>query len=181
MTIDPDLLEGDLLASAHDKLQAALQDAGLIGPLVGVDGVAGAPAGPFTNGWIFVGTDNTGTPSRDVTNTGKVSVVLVSHTWWTSNPHNTAEFPILRVLMFGDNTRIAGTTSKAAEDSELKVRKVAKVVRATFHDAANKDHSWPRGLTVVNSTADGGLQLEDVPGSDGVSRGIMLFNLQVST
>jgi hypothetical protein len=176
MPIDPTLLQGDIVGSAVEKLQAALLAAGMIGPLVGVD----VAPGPFTDGWVFAGADNDNRPSKDVTSTGKAALVVSSRSHWTTNVHNTARFPILQVLIFADSTRVAGSTSRAAEDSDLKVKKIAKVVRKCFHDAANADHSWPNDVWVTASVADGDLSIDDVPGSDGVSRGLQRFNLQVA-
>lgn len=178
MAIDPTLLEGDVSASACVKLRNALQAEGLIGTLIGVDV---APETAFTSGWVFVGAENDNRPSRDVTGTSMVACVVSSRSHWATNMHNTARFPVLQVLIFADSTRIPGTVSRASEDADLKVNRVAKVVRKTFHDAANRDHSWPLDVEVISSVLSTDLQLSDVPGNDFVSRGQMLFNLQVRT
>jgi hypothetical protein len=174
MSIDPSLLLGDLVSSARQKLLTALTDADLVGPLIGADP---SPTDPFYTGWVFSGMDHDGAPSRDVTNTGKVACVLLSRNAWGSNMHNTARLPILTVLTYADATRFDGTVSRAAEDAELKAKAVAKVVRKTFHDAANEDHIWPLDLFVVSSVANGDLDLTDVPGSDYVVRGTQRFDV----
>lgn len=177
MTIDPTLLEGDLVSSAREKLLQAFIDAGQVGPLIGKDD---NPTDPFYTGWVFAGPDHASAPSRDVTNTGKVAVVLFSRNYWGSNMHNTVRMPTLTVLIWADATRFDGTSSRAAEDADLKAKAAAKTIRRTFHDAANADHDWPLGLSVISSVADGDLDLTDVPGSDYAVRGAMNFSVQVS-
>lgn len=175
MSIDPLLLQGDLVSSARDKLLTALTAAGLVGSVVGKD-----TTGVWASGWVFSDSGNNLAPSRDPLGTGKVAVVLSSRTSWSSNMHNTARFPVLQVLVYADPTRQAGSVSRAAEDADLKAKAVARVVRKTFHDAANKDHIWPYALEVVSSVADGDVELTDIPGSDYAVRGLQRFNLQLS-
>lgn len=176
MTIDPALLAGDLVSSAREKVLQALIDANMVGTLIGKDD---NPTDPFYTGWVFAGPDHASAPSRDVTNTGKVAVVLFCRNSWGSNMHNTVRMPTLTVLIWADATRFEGTVSRAAEDADLKAKAVARVIRATFHDAANADHDWPLGLYVISSVADGDLDITDVPGSDYVVRGALNFSVQV--
>lgn len=177
MTVDPELLKGDLVSSAREKLLAALTAADMVGTLIGKDP---NPGDPWFDGWVFSGSDNDNAPSRDVANTGLVACVVSQRDAWASNMHNTARFPILQVLTFADSSRIPGTVQRAAEDADLKAKAVARVVRKTFHDAANADHAWPLELEVVSSVAQGDLSITDVPGSDFTVRGQQRFEIQLS-
>lgn len=175
MTIDPALLEGDLVSSARQKLLTALTDAGLIGTVVGKD----ATGGTWASGWVFSDSGNDLSPSRSIAATGKAAVVVSSRSAWGSNNHNTARFPVLQILIYADPTRVPNSPSRAAEDADLKAKAIAKVVRKTFHDAANEDHNWPLGVQVISSVAAGDLELTDIPNSDYAVRGIQRFNLQL--
>lgn len=172
MSIDPTLLEGDLVSSARAKLMTAA--ASLIGTLIGKD----ATGDPFSDGWIFAGADQEGRPYRDPAATGKCAVVLTEAAPWGTNAHNTARMPSLQVQIYCDPSRDANGNI-AARDERLKCRKIAKTVHRCFHDAANRDHSWPNNLLVVSSTCSSDLSITDVPNSDGICRGTLVFSIQL--
>lgn len=182
MTINADLLVGDLVASARQRIIDALAvDAASnnrISPWIGVDGQGNQPPGPYNDAWVFSGFNVSGDPYRNVEGTGLCCIVLLSNTHWITNHHNTARFPMLRVLIFADCTR-DGAGNVAARDGILRCNLVSKLVRTTFHDAANTQHSWPNALRVHSCVLRTDLTVVDVPKGDGVVRGDMTFEVSL--
>lgn len=182
MTIDPDLLDGDLVASARVRVIQALADdqasVAKASPWVGVDGQGDQPPGPYTDWWVFSGFDSEGNPFRNVEGTGLCAIVLLSRGQWATNRHNTARFPVLQVAVYADCSR-DGAGNVAARDATLRCNVVAKLLRDTFHDASNGTHDWPNGLRVHSCVLQNDLSVTDVPKGDGVVRGLMTFEVAV--
>lgn len=177
MAIDPDLLQGDLVASVRVRLLDALVAANLIPTVVGADGQAGQPTGPYSDGWVFPAANEDGDPLRMVEGTGKAAITLHAKDEWGANTHNTMHFPVLTVLIFADSSRNADG-QPAARDAELRCKAVARVVDKLLHDSANASHDWPLGLRVHSCLRESmGLVIMDVPKGDGVVRGQLRYDV----
>jgi hypothetical protein len=171
-----ELTAGDLQASALQRLRTALTAAGLIGDEVGRDGSGGQPSGPFSDGWLFAGFDNDGNPLRRVEGTGLSAITIQSRDSWAVNEHNTQEFPVLVVSIYTDCLR-DGMGNVASRDADMRCRRIAKVVRSTFHLPAGPNGDWPGGVRVTSSLSVQDLSLMDIPDSDGAVRGVLRFHL----
>jgi hypothetical protein len=165
-------LSGDLVAAAVSKLTDALSAKGYLGNLVGRD----ASGGAFSTGWVFAGFDDDGRPFRDVEGTGKAAIVMHDRNEWAVNPHNTARFPVLMVVVYADSSRNPDGTMQY-RDGMIRARMVNNVVNRTFHDAANVDHEWPLGVTVVSCVKADGTSFTDVPTAEGVVRALTRFEV----
>jgi len=137
--------------------------------LLGVD-VKGTP-------WVFQGSDDD-RPFRDPAGTGKGAIVITSNGIWGVNQHNTADFPLLTVLVYMDVSRKADGTI-LMKNGKSRTLSVLRRVKDVFHDAANKDHEWP-GLYVVSCVMQpGGFSVMGIPNSDAMHRGAANFELSI--
>jgi hypothetical protein len=154
-------LATDVSTAAYDLLHGhqpfqTLVTEGIIGVGMG----EGAPSQP----WLFQGLDSEGRPRMDPEGTGKAVIVLQSWDSWSGgNNHNTAQFPVLQVLIYADSTR-ASDGSPVLQDAKDRAKTVYEVTDSLFHDAANRRHQWP-GLYVVSSVRGGGPSMRTVPGT----------------
>jgi hypothetical protein len=127
--------------------------------------------------WVFQGSDDD-RPFRDPKGTGKCAVVLTTNSTWGTNQHNTARMPVLTALIYADPTR-GNDGTPAKPDAKSKALKVADALITVFHDAANSDHNWPKGLKVHSSVHSDGPNSQPIPDSDGMVRMSLSFQLMV--
>lgn len=155
----------DLATAAVDRLVADPEwQALVISGVIGTDAADSDPdADKLARAWLFQGLNDDGTPYRDPVGTGKATVVLIERTQWTTNPHNTAKFPVLQALIYADASR-NDDGSASDRDQDRRCKTVAKTVDDLFHDPANRKHDWP-GLFVVSCVRSQGLSIMDVPGT----------------
>jgi len=193
-----DLVAGDLVSAARRRLIDAfvaddLVNAGLgadqwwlaPGGLIGKDGQDGAPAGVYSEGWVFPGLDADGRPLRPVEGSNKVSVTIMERDQWGSNAHNTMVMPVLRILIFADTVRDPNGNT-AGRFADLRCRKVAGFIDKVFHDAANKNHWWNVGkseemyVVACYRTPGGGLNVTDIPDNDYAVRGDLRYEVSLA-
>lgn len=118
-------------------------------------------------------------PYVSLEGTGSAMVVLVQRPNGAPNRHNTARFVTLQVEVYADVPRDASghpsgrTAEEVAEDVFL-------AIDAVCHVAAQRPITWGDGngrLRVVSSTRAGDLDVVDVPGGDGLVRGIVSYDV----
>lgn len=174
----------ELTVAAREYLIADPRFAALLGTDVGTDVTHGKAYAEqtYADGWVLVGLGQDGRPVRDPSGTGTsaVSLDMYGAPWGPPNPHNTAEFPVLRVIVWSDPTRMDPTTGGGlftVHDAEDRCMRVRKVIRDVFHDPLNVVHSW-NGVPIISCLLGSELALRDVPPYDGLVAGELRFNLE---
>lgn len=173
-------LDLDLVTAAHTRLSefAAFQELVEAG-LIGTDADAAAPlAEKVSKAWLFQGLDDEGRPFRDPEGSGTSVIVLSERREWAGpNPHNTAYFPALQMLVYTDSAR--GTEGEIlTRDADRKCKHIFRRLDRCFHLPSNQpeDRSWP-GMPVYSSLRGAGFELGDVPGTNAATvRGEVVYH-----
>lgn len=165
-------MDVDLSTAAYDRLigDPAFQQMVSEG-LIGTDAAVGATdAEKIAGAWLFQGLDDEGRPFRDPEGTGTSVVVLSSRTEWSSpNRHNTANFPVLQVLIYSDSTRDANGMT-LAPDATRRVKHVAKRINDRLHLAANTQEGQRWGDAWIHSSLrSNAMDIRDVPGTQSLT------------
>jgi hypothetical protein len=173
-----------LAAQAKVRLLADTGFNALIGKDVGSDLTHGDayPQQTYPDGWVFIGVGGDGRPVRDPTGTGTSAVTLDTYgaPWGSPNQHNTAEFPVLRVIVWSDPTRPIGDPGMiAVRDAEDRCNRVRRVIRAVLNDPGNEHHDWGAGVVVTSCLLGTEVALRDVAPYDGVVAGELRFNVEI--
>lgn len=133
------------------------------------DGLIGSETGasdPVEAAWLFRGLDDDGRPFRDPEGSGAACVTIMDRASWAGpNMHNTADFPMLQVLVYADSTRNTDG-STITRDATDRARHISNMLHPLFHDVGNQNHVWA-GLYVVSSVGASGLSLRDIPATNG--------------
>lgn len=149
--------------------------------LVGSDAEAGAQNSEILEkAWVFQGLTDDGKPYRDPEGTGACVVVLSSRSEWSTNDHNTALFPVLQVLIYADSSRDTDG-APTSRDAENKCKYLYATIDRRLHILKEEpDHWWsapPEDFYVISCTRAQGLQIMDVPLSEGYTvRGEVVYN-----
>ena len=171
----------DLNTAAHKRLRAYPAFTRLVlEEVVGSDALASeADLLRLQKAWLFQGLDDNGNPFRDPEGSGACVIVLAEHSGWSGpNPHNTAEFPKLQMLVYADSTRNEDG-SPAIRDAVQKCKHVFKMLHPCFHLPSNQeeDHLWS-GMRVHSSLGDSPLTITDVPLTQNLTvRGERTYNI----
>jgi hypothetical protein len=174
----------EVTLAARALLLADTNFSNLIGTDVGSDPSHGAAYADqtYADGWVFIGVNQDGRPVRDPTGTGTSAVTLDMYgaPWGPPNQHNTAEFPVLRVIVWSDPTRPTDENGlMAVRDAEDRCNRVRAAIRAVLHDPLNDHHDWGNGVLVGSCLLGSELPLRDVPPYDGLVSGELRFNLEL--
>ena len=127
--------------------------------------------------WIFFGNDEN-KPWRDPQGTGTSAIVLSTDDTWGNNPHNSAQFPVLQVLIYSDATR--GTDNKPMmTDQKTKALRIYDVVDTLFHDCGNRLHALG-DVRIHSSLRRYGPSLQPVPDTAGMVRLDVTYEIAVA-
>lgn len=127
--------------------------------------------------WFFQG-DAGERPFRDPQGTGTSAVVLSADDTWGNNRHNTAQFPILQVLIFSDATR--GPDNQPVRlDQRTKAWNIYSVIDDVLHDTANVHHQF-FGTQVISTSRYSGPSVTAVPDTAGLVRLMVRYEVQVA-
>lgn len=126
--------------------------------------------------WIFQG-DAGERPFRDPQGTGTSAIVMSADETWASNPHNTAQFPVLQVLIYSDATRAADNTPVRL-DQRTKAWNIYEPINRILHDAANEHHDF-FGTPVVSLQTHTSPSVMAVPDTSGMVRLMVRYEVQV--
>lgn len=119
--------------------------------------------------WVFQGSDDL-VPFRDPKGTGTSAVSVAVTGSWSSNPHNTMNFPRLTVAVFADTSRGEGG-EPILWDGHYRALRVWEALDAVLHDPANADRpAWLAAGTPVLSCLRETVHVAKVPGMDGMHR-----------
>jgi hypothetical protein len=180
-----DLTEAAYLhLAAHPEIQNLV-----LGGYVGTDAASDATdVEKLTAAWLFRVQDDEGRPFRDVEGTGTSAIVVSSRNDWSGkNPHNTASFPRLQVLIYADTTRQAEGTHQSY-DAIAKCKHIAKRVDLCFHRPDRSDDMWwgtagdrtdpMHGVWVHSSLNSSPLDIRDVPNTHSLTvRGELTYEV----
>lgn len=124
--------------------------------------------------WVFRAQD--GDPGRAVEGSGKCAIVLSANSFWAvQNMHNTAQFPVLRVVIYADNTRNAAGVA-LGRDAADRALHIYDAVNKILHDPG-KDISRMGATRIHDIVAGGSFVLQEMPDSDGCVFGIANYNI----
>lgn len=124
--------------------------------------------------WVF--RDDDGKPVREIGESGKCAIVVAhSSTWALPNPHNTAHFPTLRIIIYADHTRDA-TGIIIKQDASDKLKKIYRVVDSILHDPAHKHTTWG-DFRVHDCIGGSTLQIMEMPTYDGSVWAELRYNI----
>lgn len=126
--------------------------------------------------WVFQG-DAGERPFRDPQGTGTSAVVISADDTWGENQHNTAQFPILQVLIFSDATRQADN-QPVRLDQRTKAWKIYEEIDNVLHDVANQRHDF-FGTQVISTSRFSGPGIQPVPETAGLVRLMVRYEVQV--
>lgn len=189
----------DLATAAVQRLRDYLPFQQLVADgVVGTDANDAAPlAEKVEQAWLFQGLDRDGRPFRDPEGSGRCVVVLSERREWASaNPHNTASFPALQMLIYADSSRLSDG-APWIRDADRKCKHVFKKLDPRFHNPSNQteDRRWsyvekivhpdgavealPSKVIQVHSSLRGSpFTIGDVPGTNEYTvRGEVSYNM----
>ena len=126
--------------------------------------------------WVFQG-DAGERPFRDPQGTGTSAVVISADASWGSNQHNTAQFPLLQVLIFSDADRDADN-QPVRLNQRTKAWKIYEVVDDVLHDVSNTHHDF-FGTQVISSSRHTNPGIQPVPDTAGLVRLMVRYEVQV--
>lgn len=127
--------------------------------------------------WIFYGNEDN-KPWRDPQGTGTSAIVLSTDDTWGSNAHNTAQFPVLQVLIYSDATR--GVDNKPVRtDQKTKAWRIYDEIDKIFHDSSNTLHSVG-SVRVHSSQRRYGPSVRAVPDTAGMVRLDVTYEIAVA-
>lgn len=125
--------------------------------------------------WIFQSGPEEDKPYRDPQGTGTSAIVVGNTDTWGSNPHNTAQFPILQILIYSDCTRGPDNTPVKA-DQKTKAFKIYEAVDDLINDPANDKHVW-MGRTILSCLRREGPSVSAVPDTNGLVRLMVRYEI----
>lgn len=126
--------------------------------------------------WVFQG-DAGERPFRDPQGTGTSAVVLSADESWAHNQHNTANFPVLQVLIYSDATREVDN-KPVKLDQRTKAWNIFSVLDDVLHDTSNVHHQF-FGTPIISSSRHSGPGIMPVPDTAGLVRLMVRYEVQV--
>lgn len=163
----------DFLSASVQKLQAfpAFQALVLEG-LIGTDADdTDSDVLKLSRSWLFQGLSEGGAPYRDPEGSSTGVVVLRETPEWSVNAHNTMRFPSLQMMVYADSTRNEDG-AVVVPDAEAKAKHIARMLDRCFHLPSNQpeDRRWPGPYRVHTCIRTGGMSIEEVPGTGGMTK-----------
>lgn len=113
--------------------------------------------------WVFRSQD--GKPQRAIEGSGKCGIVISETGWWAiQNTHNTATFPILRVVIYADSTRDEFGVAKHLDAGD-KCIAVFNRLKRVFHDPG-KDITYFDTIRIHDIVMGSAFNIQELPDSD---------------
>lgn len=114
--------------------------------------------------WVFRSDD--GNPPRPIEGSGKCAIVLSANSYWAlQNAHNTAQFPILRVVIWADNSRDALGMVRS-QDASDKCKDIYTRINPLFHDPG-KNITYMDSVRIHDMIAGGVFQIQEAVNTEG--------------
>lgn len=125
--------------------------------------------------WVFV--DAEGDPHREVRDSGKCAIVL-SHTgyWALQNIHNTAHFPVVRVLIYADSDRDPTTGIILKRNAADKCDYIYRKINPLFHDVGKQYTSFG-SMRIHDIVAGSAFSITEMPDASGTAYGSIMYNV----
>lgn len=117
-------------------------------------------------------------PYVEVEHSGKAAVVVSRRPGGAPNRHNHMDWPQLQVEIFADEDRNAQGNPANAAKAEDRCQAVFAELDKYLHRPEKGALMWDT-LRVLSSERNGGIDITEVPGGDGLVRGLVAYDVSL--